>query len=262
MSRLTDYFDFTGKTVLITGASGGIGAATAEAFVDNGANVALIDLNAQALAELADKLAAPERVLTVAADVTDPEQAKNYVNETVQRFGTVDVLFNNAGISGTVDRIENLTLEQFDQVMNVNLRAAFIAMQNVLPIMYEQGKGSIVNTVSINGAIVGASPMSPYTSSKFGIRGLTHQAAREGVSKGVRVNGILPSQVDTNLMRNVEKAWDAEHPEKAKETFEAGTVMGRYARPDEIANVVVFLASDAASYINGADIAVDGGRLA
>lgn len=262
MSQLTDHFDFTDKVVIITGASGGIGAGTARAFLDNGAKVSLVDINAEGLEKVRAELNDDERVLVTAADVTSDADTGRYVDATVAKFGTVDILFNNAGIDGKIARIEDTEPEAFDAVMNVNVRAVWLAMHHVLPIMYAKNSGSIVNTASIASHIAGPSPMAAYVASKHAVRGLTHNAAREASRHGVRVNSISPAQVDTDLMRRVETRANPEHPEEARKAYEANLPLGRYAQAEDIANLVLFLSSDAAGYITGADYLVDGGRLA
>lgn len=260
-TQLTRALDFTDKVVVITGASRGIGAAAAQTFLEQGARVALLDIQGDQLAATAKKLDAGDRVRPLVVDVTEDEQVAHAVAEVMDTFGRIDVLFNNAGIDGEVARIEDLAPADFDAVMDVNIRAAWLCLHHVLPHMYEQGSGAVINTASIAGHVAGPSPMSGYVASKFAITGLTHMAAREAAPHGVRVNSIHPAQVDTELIRSIERQKNPEDPAAVRAQYEAAIPLGRYATPQDVANLVVFLASEAASYITGAEYLIDGGKL-
>lgn len=253
--------EFKDRVVLVTGAAGGIGLATSRSFLDEGAYVVMIDRDAGLMARNTADLD-EGRVLRLTADVTQDEAVEDVVRQALGRFGRIDVLFNNAGIQGRVARIENLTVEDFDAVMAVNVRAAWIALHHVLPVMYAQKSGAVVNTASISGRIAGPSPLSPYVTSKFAITGLTHMAAREAAPHGVRVNCVHPAQVDTPLVQAIEQAARPDDPAAARAAFAANIPLGRYGTPQDVANLVLFLASDKAAYITGAEFPVDGGRLA
>lgn len=258
---LIEGLDFTDKVVLITGAAGGIGRATTEAFLARGAKVAMVDLDEAALRTAAHEIDAPDRLMTLTADVTDDAATAEFVAAVVNAWGTVDVLFNNAGIDGPIKRIEDMTADEFDKVMAVNVRAAWLSLHHVLPHMYAQRSGAVVNTSSIAGHVAGPSPMSGYVASKFAIRGLTHQVAREGAEYGVRANSIHPAQVDTPLLRSVIAQKNPDNPDEVRKAYTASIPLGRFGAVQEIAHLVVFLASDAAGFITGSEYNIDGGRL-
>ncbi|PPF72378.1 oxidoreductase [Rathayibacter sp. AY1G1] len=248
--------DFTDRTAIITGGAGGIGLATARALLDAGARVVLVDIDQSALDEAAAGLEAEGRVLTVRADVSDPDDVDRYVSATVDAFGGIDVFFNNAGIEGRVASIVDTAPEDFDRVIGINLRGAFLGLRSVLPRMIEQGRGSVINTSSVAG-LDGAPGLSPYVASKHGVAGLTKSAALEVAGTGVRVNSIHPSPVNTRMMRSIEAGGgDAE---KQRAAYEAGIPLGRYAEASDIAALVLFLASDESSFITGAQYRIDGG---
>jgi NAD(P)-dependent dehydrogenase (short-subunit alcohol dehydrogenase family) len=250
--------DFTGRSVLITGGAGAIGKATARIFLDQGARVALVDLSADALAAAAEELGELGEVITVAADVSVEADVQRYVDETVNTFGTIDVFFNNAGIEGKITRIVDTDVNVFDKVLAVNLRGPFLGLKHVLPVMIAKGKGSIINTSSEAG-LDGAPNLGDYVASKHGVTGLTKTAALEVAKTGVRVNSIHPSPVNTLMMRRLENILGEGDPDAIKKDFESVNPMGRYSEATEIANVVVFLASDEASFITGSQVRIDGG---
>ena len=248
--------DFTDRTVLITGGAGGIGAATAKMFLDAGARVALVDVDQDALDQQATSLGSDARVLTIQADVSDPGDVARYVQTTIQELGHIDVFFNNAGIEGKVANLVDTTPEDFDRVIGINLRGAFLGLHQVLPHMTDRGKGSIINTSSVAG-LDGAPGLSPYVASKHAVTGLTKAAALEVAGAGVRVNSIHPSPVNTRMMRSIEAGGgDADAQRQA---YEQGIPLGRYAEATDIASLVVFLASDEAAFITGAQYRIDGG---
>jgi NAD(P)-dependent dehydrogenase (short-subunit alcohol dehydrogenase family) len=250
--------ELKGRSVLITGGAGAIGKATARAFLDAGARVAIVDLSKEALARTADELGSIGELITLAADVSQEEDVKRYVTDTVDAFGTIDVFFNNAGIEGKIREIVDTDVDVFDRVLAVNLRGPFLGLKHVLPIMIRQGKGSVINTSSEAG-LDGAISLGDYVASKHGVTGLTKTAALEVAKSGVRVNSIHPSPVNTAMMRRLEETLGEGHPETIKADFEAVNPMGRYSEVSEIANVVLFLASDASSFMTGAQVRIDGG---
>lgn len=247
--------DFTGRGILITGGAGGIGVATAKTFLDQGANVVLVDVSQDALDEQKSTLG-KDRVATIQADVSDEADVERYVREAEKALGSIDVFFNNAGIEGKVANLVDMDLDDFDKVIAVNLRGAFLGLKHVLPKMTTRGSGSIINTSSVAG-LNGAPGLSPYGASKHGIAGLTKTAALEVATTGVRVNSIHPSPVNTRMMRSIEAG--AGNAEEQRQAFEDGIPAGRYAEASDIANLVVFLASDESIFITGAQYRVDGG---
>ena len=255
------YPELQDKVVLITGAAGGIGTATAKAFADQGARLVLVDMAADALAATAAGLNLGDRVVTVTADVSQEADVKAYVDAAVQAFGTIDVFFNNAGVEGKVAPIVDQQMADFDRVIAINVRGSFMGLKYVLPVMYAKGRGAVINMSSIGGLVAGPAPVTPYVTSKFAITGLTRLAANESAPHGVRVNSVHPSPVNTQMMRRIEEGAAPGAAEEAAKSIAAGIPMGRYAEPEEIANAVVFLASDAAAFIVGDQLRVDGSQL-
>jgi NAD(P)-dependent dehydrogenase (short-subunit alcohol dehydrogenase family) len=266
-------FDFTGKVVLVTGASSGIGRATAELFGKCGAFVAVSYLKNQAGAEaavaaisangsgvyaannssVAVSVAAP-RALAVQADVTQKTEIDRMVREVEEKLGGIDVLVNNAG--SLVERLRTLELTEarWDEVMNLNAKSAFFASQAAIPKMLEKGGGVIVNVTSIAARNGGAPGSIHYSSAKAAMLTMTKGLAKEFANQGIRVNAVSPGVIDTPY----------------HETFTAREVwnnmaniipMGRVGRSEEVANVIAFLASDAASYLCGETIEINGGIL-
>lgn len=250
------YEDVAGKVALITGGAGGLGIAAAAALLEQGAKVAIVDISAEALAAAVESLGAGDRLIAIAADVSEEEDVKRYVDETVAVFGRIDVFFNNAGIEGRVAPLVDQAVADFDRVIAINVRGSWLGLRYVLPIMYAQGAGSVINTSSIGGLTAGPLPVSPYVTSKFAVTGLTRIAAQESAAKGVRVNSIHPSPADTRMMRSLEEGSGA-----PREAIAASIPLGRYADPRDIAELVLFLASDVSSFITGSQYRVDGGML-
>lgn len=242
-----------GKVAIITGGTGGIGKCVARKFLEEGAKVVLVDLVEESLEKAKEELASLGEVLTVRADVTKEEDVKRYVQTTVDKFGKIDIFFNNAGIEGKVAPITEQKVEDFDQVMAVNVRGVFLGMKHVLPVMKEQGYGSIINTSSVAG-LHGSPGVSPYIASKHAVVGLTKAAAVEFAEYNIRINSIHPSPVNTRMMRSLEKGLKTD-----QETLSQSIPLGRYGEPADIANLVLFLASDESEYITGAQYRIDGG---
>lgn len=242
------------KVAVITGGAGGIGKVTAKRFLDEGASVVLVDLFEDALADAKKELG--ESVLTVQADVSKEEDVQKYVDETAEQFGKIDIFFNNAGIEGKVAPITEQKVEDFDKVLAVNVRGVFLGLQKVLPVMIKQKSGSIINTSSVAG--LGGSPnVSPYITSKHAVVGLTKAAAVESAPHGIRVNSIHPSPVNTRMMRSLETGLEVDEATMAK-----SIPLGRYGESDDIASLVVFLASDESTFITGSQYRIDGGMAA
>jgi NAD(P)-dependent dehydrogenase (short-subunit alcohol dehydrogenase family) len=245
----------------MTGGAAGIGLETARLFAAEGAKIALVDLQEQDLETAAQDIESAGDVLTIAADVSSSEDTARYVSETMDRFGRIDIFFNNAGIEGKVAPLTDQKIEDFDRVMAVNVRGAFLGLQHVLPVMMDQKSGSVINMSSIAG-LKGSPNLAPYITSKHAIVGLTRAAAVEAASANVRVNSIHPSPVNTRMMRSLEEGFNPGHGGEVKAQLTAGIPLGRYGESADIANLVLFLASDASAFITGAQYPVDGGMAA
>lgn len=260
---MTVYDDLKGKVALITGGGGGLGAAVAKAFLAQGCKVALVDVAAEALAKVAaDLSAAKGHLLTLTADVSNEDDVKAYVAATVKAFGTIDIFFNNAGIEGKVAPLVQQNMADVDRVFAINIRGTYLGLKYVLPVMYAKKSGSVINTSSVGGLTAGpALGVTPYVTSKFAITGLTRLVANESAVYNVRVNSLHPSPVNTMMMRRLEEGFAPGHSEQAKEGIAASIPLGRYAEADDIANAVLFLASEASGFITGDQLRVDGGQL-
>lgn len=251
------YPDLENKVALVTGGAAGLGAAAAKAFLAEGCKVAIVDISADTLAKTAADLAVDsDRLISIVADVSKEEDVKRYVDETVAAFGTIDIFFNNAGIEGKVAPIVEQSVEDFDRVMAINVRGSWLGLKYVLPVMYAKKSGSVINSSSIGGLVSGPMPVSPYVTSKFAVHGLTRVVANEAAAYQVRVNSIHPSPVNTQMMRSLEQGSGASQEDIAK-----GIPLGRYAEVEDIANMVLFLASEKSSFVTGSQFRIDGGML-
>ena len=239
-----------GKVSLITGAAQGIGLATAIKFAQEGAVVIVCDVKqvaVDAAVQQCQAMGAP--AVGFVMDVTQRDMVDAVVTQVVERFGRIDVLVNNAGITQDA-RLQKMTLEQFDRVIDVNLRGVFHCAQTVAEHMTRQGSGAILNASSVVG-IYGNFGQTNYAASKFGVIGFTKTWSRELGPKGIRVNAVAPGFIATPILSTI--------PEKVITEMEHRVPLRRLGQPEEIANVYAFLASDEASYINGAVIEVSGG---
>ncbi|MBA8817674.1 NAD(P)-dependent dehydrogenase (short-subunit alcohol dehydrogenase family) [Microbacterium halimionae] len=255
---------FTNKTILITGAGSGLGRATAERLAKDGAKLALVDISENGLTETVKTVtaAAPDaEYVTVIADVSKEADVQKYVDATVEKFGTIDGFFNNAGIEGKQNLTENFTADEFDKVVAINLRGVFLGLEKVLAVMKRQGSGAVVNTASVGG-IRGVGNQSGYAAAKHGVVGLTRNSAVEYGADGIRINAIAPGAIWTPMVENSMKQIDAENPRAAAEQFIQANPTKRYGEAHEIASVVAFLLSDDSTYVNAAVIPIDGGQSA
>ena len=256
----------TGRIALITGGAGGIGQAAARQFTAEGARVVLVDLDEAALQTAVQTIG--EDVASYAvADVTQPEQVQSYVNAAVERWGGLDIFLANAGIEGNISPIPDYPIDIFDRVMAVNVRGVWLGLKYVIPVMRDRGGGSIVITSSTAG-IGGSQGLSAYVTSKHAVIGLMRTAALECASMGIRVNTVNPAPIETRMMRSLEEMRVAAADnsevtvEQTKQAFATRIPLQRYGNPEEVAKLMLFLASDESSFCTGGVYMVDGGRSA
>jgi NAD(P)-dependent dehydrogenase (short-subunit alcohol dehydrogenase family) len=248
--------DFTGKVALVTGGGGDIGRACVLGFASRGAKVVVVDLDeaaGRACAELALQRGGEARF--VRADVTRAAQVRGYVEASLDAYGAIDCFFNNAGIEGSIAPTQEYDEAMFDAVIAVNLKGVFLGLRHVLPVMLRQGAGAIVNSASIT-AVFGGPGMPAYVASKHGVLGLTKAAALEYNGQGIRVNAVCPGMVDTPMIQS----WFDMSPDMAKAVL-ATMPGGKLGRPDQVAEAAVWLCSDAASWVSGLSMNIDGGTI-
>lgn len=238
------------KVVLITGAARGIGLATATAFLNDGWDVCILDNNATTLAAAESGLNLSNNVLAIHADVSDPKQVDDSVEKIVDRFGRLDALVNNAGIAN-FKTIGETTFEDWRAIMATNLDGPFLCSQACVPLMVKSGGGSIVNITSISGLRASTLRVA-YGTSKAGLMHLTKQQAVELGEQGIRANAIAPGPVDTEMAKKV-------HDAAIRQAYHDTIPANRYGLEEEIANTILFLSGDKASFITGQLISVDGG---
>jgi meso-butanediol dehydrogenase / (S,S)-butanediol dehydrogenase / diacetyl reductase len=238
------------KVAVVTGAARGIGLAVAREFLAQGFRVALIDIDGPELARAADGLEDPTDILAIECDVADAQQVNSAVAQAAARFGRIDCLVNNAG-TAVFKPILETTVEEWTRVLAVNLTGPFICTQACAPWMLKNGGGSVVNITSISGMRASTLRVA-YGTSKAGLMHLTRQQAAELGNLGIRVNAVSPGPVDTAMARQV-------HTADIRADYHDAIPLNRYGTEQEIAAAVWFLCSDAASYINGQTLAVDGG---
>ena len=242
------------KIAIITGAASGIGAATAIRFVTEGAKVLLVDTNSAGLGDVLQTIGDNDHAQSIVADVQDEDAVESCVRQAVEAWGRVDIVVNNAGISGKLSLLE-FTKEEFDRIMGVNLRGPLLFCKHAIPAM--TSGGAIVNIASIS-STSGIPGQAIYAPSKGGILQMTRQLAIEYAQQNIRVNAVAPGTIETPMLQGND-------PERMKKTL--GWLMnmhpiGRFGKPEEVANAILFLASDEASFITGANLAVDGGYTA
>ena len=255
--------DFKGKVALITGGGNGIGRATALGFANRGAKVVVVDRDkagGEATAGIIRQQGG--EAIFIDADVTKPDDVQAYVKKTVDTYGRIDCFHNNAGIEGAIAPTVDCDDAMFDTVMAVNVKGVFLGMKYVLRQMIAQGGGgAIVNTASTAG-LIGSPGMPAYVASKHAVIGLTKTASGEVARQGIRVNAVCPGPIDTRMIHSLEAQLNPGNPNSVGDRYQSAIPIGRYGLPEEIANTVLFLCSNLASNITGAQYVVDGGRTA
>lgn len=251
------------KVAIITGAGKGLGRDAALRMAGEGAKVVLVDIDASAgNAALAAVKARGGEGIFITGDVSSSADVEQFVGKTVEQFGQIDILFNNAGIEGEVKPTHEYSVEEFDRVMQINVRGVYLGTKHVIPVMKrQQTGGSIINNSSIAG-MVGQPNLAAYVASKHAVVGLTRTAAIEYSPIGIRVNAICPGPIDTEMVASAAKKHNPEDPQQFYDMVINAVPASRIGKPNEVSALVVFLASDLAEYINGAVIPIDGAMTA
>ncbi len=249
-----------GKVAIITGGAGGIGRATAKQFLLEGAEVLLFDFNEENLIEAYQELES-NNLSYLVGDVTEFEDNLKAVEIAKEKYGGLDIFVANAGIEGDIKTIEEYDIDRFDQVIAVNVRGPFLGLKAAIPAMDSRGGGSFIITSSIAG-LSGTPQLGPYATSKHAVIGLMKSAAKECAQKNIRVNSINPSPVETRMMRSIEEGLMPGGAEEAKGVMASNIPLGRYGEPEDVAKLMLFLASDDSSFITGSVYAIDGGSTA
>jgi NAD(P)-dependent dehydrogenase (short-subunit alcohol dehydrogenase family) len=250
-------YDFTGRVAFVTGASSGMGLATARAFAEAGAAVTLADINDNGLHAAEQQLtAAGHHMLAIRCDVAEEDQVAAAITQTVERFGRLDFAYNNAGIQSPVTDAADETAVVFDRVTAINLRGIWASMKHELAQMRTQGSGAIVNCSSLGG-LVGLPGRAAYHASKHGVIGLTRSAALEYAPRGIRINAICPGTIETPMVTQMIGSGDLDRDEAA-----ASQPIGRLGSAEEMAAAVLWLCSPGASFVVGVALPVDGGYTA
>ncbi|OYD90157.1 short chain dehydrogenase [Nostoc sp. 'Peltigera membranacea cyanobiont' 210A] len=247
--------NYTGKVAFVTGAANGIGRATALAFAREGANVVVADISEQGNQETARTIEElGGRALAVRCDVTRAEDVKAALDKAVEAFGRLDIAFNNAGSEQAITAMADLTEEEWNRIVGINLRSVFLCMKYEIPLMLKQGSGAIVNTSSGAG-VKGFKGQAAYVAAKHGVVGLTKAAALDYAAQNIRINAVCPGIIDTPMMDR----FSGGTPEGRQQVISQEPI-GRMGQPEEIANAVVWLCSDAASFAVGHALVIDGGQ--
>lgn len=258
---MPDRIRLDGRVAVVTGAAGIIGTATMRQLAERGARIVAVDRKAEDLQTAIRDLPAAALPLAITADVTQEEEVAGYVQACLDRFGTIDVFYNNAGIEGDIKPITEYSLESFRRVLDVNVVGVFLGMKHVLPVMLKNDKGSIINTASIAG-LVGSPHIAVYSASKHAVIGLTKTAAWECTGTNVRVNCVCPGLIDSRMLSAIIDGRNRGNAPTPNDKIVERIPARRLGQASEVASIVAFLASDEASYVSGSAYTVDGGRTA
>jgi NAD(P)-dependent dehydrogenase (short-subunit alcohol dehydrogenase family) len=258
---MPDRIRLDGKVAVVTGAAGVIGTVTSTLLAERGARIVAVDCREQNLETAIRDLPASAQALAVAADVTSEDEVAEYVRLAVDRFGAIDVFYNNAGIEGDIAPITKYSLQTFRRVLDVNVVGVFLGMKHVLPVMLKQNSGSIINTASIAG-LIGSPDIAVYSASKHAVIGLTKSAAQECAATGVRVNCVCPGLIGSRMLSAIIEGRNPGNAPVPNERIVERIPARRLGLASEVASIVAFLASDEASYVSGSAYTVDGGRTA
>jgi NAD(P)-dependent dehydrogenase (short-subunit alcohol dehydrogenase family) len=258
---MPDRIRLDGRVAVVTGAAGVIGIAAMRLLAERGARIVAVDCRQWDVQAAIGNLPAAAQGLAVAADVTREDEVAAYVRAATEKFGTIDVFYNNAGVEGEITPITKYSLEAFRRVIDVNVVGVFLGLKHVLPVMLKQNKGSIINTASIAG-LIGSPDIAAYTASKHAVIGLTKSAALECTATGVRVNCVCPGLIDSRMLSAIIEGRNPGKAPVASDKIVERIPARRLGLASEVASIVAFLASDEASYVSGSAYTVDGGRVA
>ena len=258
---MPDRIRLDGKVAVVTGAAGVIGTATIRLLAERGARIVAVDRREADLKSAIRDLPASAQPLAVTADVTLEDEVADYVRAATDKFGTIDVFYNNAGIEGEIKSIPDYPLETFRKVLDVNVVGVFLGMKHVLPVMLKQNRGSIINTASIAG-LMGSPQIAVYSASKHAVIGLTKSAAWECANTAVRINCVCPGLIDSRMLSTIIAGRNPGNAPVPNDRLVERIPARRLGHASEVASVVAFLASDEASYVSGSAYTVDGGRTA
>ncbi|HET7708283.1 MAG TPA: SDR family NAD(P)-dependent oxidoreductase [Sphingomicrobium sp.] len=250
-----------GKVAIITGATGGIGEATAKLFLELGAKVMLVGRSTEKLAATRGRLAGGDHVAEAVAEATDETGIKAAVDAAVERFGGLDIAIANAGTEGVLKPVDILTVDEFEDTMRTNVTGVWLTMKHVVAPMKARGGGSIVALSSIAG-VIGFPAMAPYIASKHAVFGLVKTAALELGASNIRVNAVGPGPIDNRMIDSLQRQLSPDDPDALRGAVEESIPMKRYGSNEEVAHLLAFLASDSASYCNGSIYMIDGGYTA
>jgi len=258
---MSDRIRLDGKVAVVTGAAGVIGTATIRLLAERGARIVAVDRREADLKSAIRDLPASAQPLAVTADVTLEDEVADYVRAATDKFGTIDVFYNNAGIEGEIKSIPDYPLETFRKVLDVNVVGVFLGMKHVLPVMLKQNRGSIINTASIAG-LMGSPQIAVYSASKHAVIGLTKSAAWECANTAVRINCVCPGLIDSRMLSTIIAGRNPGNAPVPNDRLVERIPARRLGHASEVASIVAFLASDEASYVSGSAYTVDGGRTA